>query len=153
MMTEKAAKNMIESAHIFAGLGDKAVAALAGAAKASTAVPGEIIVREGTQGREMYLIGRGRVEVVKGVGSSRETKLAILGPGESFGEMSILECMARSASIRCVEACALYSVKSEDLLRLFQQWPDQYAILMVNMARHLSRRLRTMDEVFAAKAF
>lgn len=153
MKTEKDTKKMIEGMHIFAGLNESALAALTAASQESRAQKGELVVREGIPGREMFLIGRGRVEVVKAAGSAQEIVLAQLGTGDFFGEMSIIECRPRSASIRALEPTVLYILKSDDLLRLFNQWPDQYGILIFNIARHLCRRLRTMDEVFAATAF
>lgn len=149
----KPAKKMIEGMHIFAGLSGKAIAALTARTLESKAGKGEIVVREGTPGREMFLIGRGRVEVVKAAGSPQEVALARLGAGDFFGEMSIIECRPRSASIRALEPTVLYSLKCDDLLRLFHEWPDQYGILIFNIARHLCRRLRAMDEVFASTAF
>ncbi len=144
---------MLRKMHIFAGLNEAALSALSAACRESEAAPGQIVVSEGTPGSEMFLIGSGRVEVVKRAGASGETVLASLGPGDFFGEMSLIECMIRSASIRCVEPSTLYALRSADLIRLFQRWPDQYAILIVNIARDLCRRLRSMDEVFAGRAF
>ena len=152
-MNELATAELLGRMHIFAGLDDAALSALTAACRRSEGKPGEWIVREGTSGREMYLIESGGVEVVKGAGTPYEKVLASLGPGNFFGEMSLIECMIRSASIRCSEASSFYSLRNEDLLKLFQQRPDQYAILILNIARDLSRRLRAMDEVFAARAF
>jgi CRP-like cAMP-binding protein len=64
--------------------------------------------------------------------------------------MSIIECVARSASVRAVEDTFLFSLKGTDLYRLFQRHPDQYAIVILNIARDLSRRLRAIDEKFSA---
>lgn len=152
-MVQASTRKVIEGIHIFAGLSDRALAGLTAASREIKTEPGAIIVQEGTSGREMFLIGRGRVEVVKRAGTPREVVLATLGAGECFGEMSLIECRTRSASIRCLEPCFFYSLKSKDLLRLFHKWPEQYSILIFNMARHLCRRLRTMDEIFAASAF
>ncbi len=153
MKTEKTTKSMIEGIHIFAGLNEKAISALTAAAQETKVQKGELVVREGSPGREMFLIGQGRVEVVKAAGSPQEVVLARLEAGDFFGEMSIIESRTRSASIRALEPALFYSLRCDDLLRLFNQWPDQYGILIFNIARHLCRRLRSMDEVFAATAF
>ena len=144
---------MLRGMHIFAGLSEEALEALAAACLRFKAAPGKVLVKEGMPGREMFLIGQGRVEVIKRGGSPRKVILATLGAGDLFGEMSLIECRTRSASIRCVEPCVLYSLKSGDLLKLFRKWPEQYSILILNIARHLCRHLRRMDEVFAATAF
>ena len=143
---------MIRKVHIFAGVKGEALAALEDACRRQTAAKGALIVREGTPGRRMFLIGQGRVEVIK-AGPSGETRLAELGAGNFFGEMSIMECSKRSASIRALEPTVLYRLERGDLLRIFQKWPAQYAILIHNIARDVCRRLREMDKVFAAKAY
>ena len=56
--------------------------------------------------------------------------------------------MTRSASVRAVEDTFLFALKGIDLL--FQKHPDQYAIVILNIARDLSRRLRAIDERFSA---
>ena len=144
---------IIRGMHIFAGLSDEALDSLAAACRRFTAPRGRIIVREGMPGRAMFLIGKGRVVVVKNAGSRNEIPLAALGPGDVFGEMSLIECRNRSASVRCVGPCVYYSLKSADLLKLFRGSPQQYSILILNISRALSRRLRKMDEVFAATAY
>ncbi len=147
------ARRMIECIHVFAGLKEQTLDALAAACVPCRAKKGALVVKEGTPGREMYLIARGGVEVVKAAGSREEVVLAELSAGEFFGEMCIIECRRRSASIRALKPSLLYSLESGDLLHVFQQWPDQYGILIYNIARDLCRRLRTMDDVFAASAF
>ena len=62
----------------------------------------------------------------------------------------MIDCVARSASIRAIEDTTLFSLKGTDLYRLFQHHPDQYAIVILNIARDISRRLRAIDEKFTA---
>jgi len=90
------------------------------------------------------------VEVVKNLAQPHETILAALRPKDFLGEMSIIECVARSASVRAVEDTSLFALKGTDLYRLFKRYPDQYAIVILNIARDLSRRLRAIDEKFSA---
>ena len=153
MRNGRATLRMVEGIHIFAGLKSKSLAALAAACRESRVPRGRVVVREWSPGREMFLIRAGRVEVVKAAGTPKELPLARLEAGDFFGEMSIIEARTRSASIRALEPTVLYTLKCDDLLRLFNKWPDQYGILIFNIARHLCRRLRRMDEVFAATAF
>ena len=80
----------------------------------------------------------------------RETVLAHLRPRDFLGEMSIIDCVTRSASVRAVEDTLLFALKGIDLYHFFQKHPDQYAIVILNIARDLSRRLRAIDERFSA---
>jgi CRP/FNR family transcriptional regulator, cyclic AMP receptor protein len=62
----------------------------------------------------------------------------------------MIECVKRSASLRAAEPATLFALKGTDLYRLYRHQPDQYAIVILNIARDLSRRLRSIDEKFAA---
>jgi CRP/FNR family transcriptional regulator, cyclic AMP receptor protein len=64
--------------------------------------------------------------------------------------MSMIECVTRSASLRAIEETFLFALKGTALYRLYRRQPDQYAIVILNIARDLSRRLRSIDEKFAA---
>ncbi len=140
----------LQSIPIFAGLTSVALAEIANTVEESVHQKGEIIVREGEPGNRMFIIGAGSVEVVKNLAQYRETVLAVLRPKDFLGEMSIIDPFPRSASIRAVEATSLISIKGIDLYHLFQRHPDQYAIVILNIARDIARRLRAIDEKFAA---
>ncbi len=135
---------------VFAGLGDDAISLLATAVDESAFCAGEVIVREGEQGNRMFIIRSGKVEVVKHLAEVHETVLDVLEARNFMGEMSIVDCVVRSASIRALEDTNLYSLKGIDLYRLFKRYPDQYAIVILNIARDLARRLRSIDEKFSA---
>jgi CRP/FNR family cyclic AMP-dependent transcriptional regulator len=140
----------LQAIPIFAGISSIAIAEIASAAQEVMFQKGDIIVREGQPGDRMFIIASGSVEVVKYLAERRETVLAVLRPRDFLGEMSIIDCVARSASIRAVEDTSLFALKGIDLYHLFQHHPDQYAIVILNIARDISRRLRAIDEKFAA---
>ena len=150
MISAKESQDFLESIPIFAGLETSALALIADAVEQTFFHAGETIVGEAEAGNRMFIVQTGRVEVVKNLGTMRETALAVLGPKEFFGEMCIIECLTRCASVRAIEDTYLFALKSTDLHRLFEQQPDQYAILILNIARDISRRLRALDELFAA---
>ncbi|MBV9390739.1 MAG: cyclic nucleotide-binding domain-containing protein [Verrucomicrobia bacterium] len=146
----KGLHNFLETIPIFAGLNDAALTELAGALEENEFSEGTVIVREGESGNRMFIIHTGRVEVVKRIGQTGEVILAIFGPKNFLGEMCIIECVARAASLRAAEDCSLFSLRGTDLHRLFKHQPDQYAIVILNIARDLCRRLRALDETFTA---
>ncbi len=143
-------QTFLQAIPIFAGLTPGALAEIAGAIQQAVFHKDDIIVREGELGNRMFIIGEGSVEVVKHMGRPQETVLAVLLPRDFLGEMSIIDSVARSASVRAVEETTLFALKGIDLYRLFQKHPDQYAIVILNIARDISRRLRVLDERFAA---
>jgi CRP/FNR family cyclic AMP-dependent transcriptional regulator len=140
----------LQAIPIFAGLTSPALSEIASAVEETKFQAGDIIVREGEPGNRMFIICSGSVQVVKYLAQSRETVLAVLRSKDFLGEMSMIDCVSRSASVRAVEETTLFALRGIDLYRLFQQCPDQYAIVILNIARDLSRRLRAIDEKFAA---
>lgn len=150
MIAAETRQDFLGSIPIFAGLNAAALSEIASAVEEAAFCTGDIIVREGEAGNRMFIIFSGRVEVVKNLAQTHETILAVLRPKDFLGEMSIIECVARSASVRAVEDTSLFALKGTDLYRLFKRYPDQYAIVILNIARDLSRRLRAIDEKFSA---
>ncbi len=137
---------------IFAGLSESGLAELAGAVKEKSFGPNEFIVQEQTPGNEFFIIQSGRVEVVKHCGEPNETRLVELSAHDFFGEMSLIEARNRVASVRTLEPTIVLGLKASDLYHLFQHQQDQYTIVILNIARDLSRRLRALDEHFTARA-
>ncbi len=135
---------------IFAGLNQAALSELANQVEDVAVQKNDVIVREGEAGNRMFIIHSGRVEVLKYLDQPHETVLAVFGPRDFLGEMSMIECVTRSASLRAIEETFLFALKGTDLYRLYRHQPDQYAIVILNIARDLSRRLRSIDERFAA---
>ena len=100
----------------------------------------------------MYVIRNGAVRVVKNLGTNDEVLLARMGAKDFFGEMCILETLPRAASVQAMEQTELVALPSSAFYQLYKAQPDQYSILVLNIARDLSRRLRKLDEAFAVKA-
>lgn len=142
---------MLQNVPIFAGLGAPALDLLWERALESHVQAGTVIVREGEMGNRLYLVGSGTVKVCKYLGQANETELASFGPLDFFGEMCILETLPRCASVQATTDALLYSLSSLTFLHLYEVMPGQYSILVLNIARDLSRRLRHVDEVFASR--
>jgi CRP/FNR family cyclic AMP-dependent transcriptional regulator len=143
-------QTFLQAIPIFAGLTPSAINEIASAVEEAVFEKDDIIVREGEPGNRMFIIGEGSVEIVKNMGRPQETVLAVLLPRDFLGEMSIIDSISRSASVRAIEETTLFALKGIDLYHLFQKHPDQYAIVILNIARDISRRLRALDERFAA---
>ncbi len=131
-----------------AGLDSEALRYLSGMAQEERHAAGAVIVGEGESGNRMFFISQGQVAVIKGLGSAAPVTLAQFGSGQFFGEMSLVESVVRSASVVAVEEVVVCSLKGTDFHRLYRHRPDQYGIVMLNIARDLARRLRALDEKF-----
>ena len=112
---------------------------------------GEVILREGEMGNRLFIIASGTVRVCKRAGQSDEVTLATLGPLDFFGEMCILEAQPRSATVVAQRETSLLSIPAGAFYQLFHEMPTQYGILLLNIARDLSRRLRALDDSFAGR--
>ena len=72
------------------------------------------------------------------------------GPGDWFGEMAILDVQPRSASVRALAPSLLLSMRPEQVERLlYRRGLKDYSLLIMNIARELSRRLRVADGILA----
>ena len=143
-------QNLLCRVPIFAGLGDKALKLLLENAESAFVPAGDVIAREGDVNDCVYLIESGEISILKNFISSNPVVLATLGPGDFFGEMCILEALPRSATARAAAESKVVSLASSSFYRLFEKMPKQHSILLLNMARDLSRRLRRLDELYAA---
>ena len=130
------------------GLDDEAIGFLSSLAREEQFPAGAVIIGEGQPGNRMFFLSTGHVSVIKGHGTAQPVTLAKFGPGQFFGEMSLVECVARSASVVADDAVTACTLKGADFHRLYQHRPDQYGIVMLNLARDLSRRLRALDDRF-----
>ena len=102
---------------------------------------GDIIVREGETGNCMYEIQSGKVEILRDK-EGQEVKLAVLGPGNFFGEMSIFEREVRSATVRAQGPVRALTVDKKTLLTRISADPT----LAFRLLEKLSGRIRELDK-------
>ncbi len=135
---------------LFGGLDEETLALLARELPVVRVEAGRDLVREGEPATDMFVLLGGEVEVFKRTPDGTEARVAVLGPGDWFGEMAILEVQSRSATVRAVAPSVLLRMTAADVERLlYRRDPRAYAMLMMNVARELSRRLRVADHLMA----
>ena len=110
---------------------------------------GEAIFKEGDKARDMFVVITGEMEVLKKSQNGVDVRVAMLGPGDWFGEMSILDVQPRSATVRALAPSRLLRISAPDLDALYRHDVKAYAIIVLNVARELSRRLRVADGLLA----
>jgi len=122
---------------IFANCTTEEVKVISSVAQEGYFEPSQIIVTQGTPGQAFYLILSGRVEILRdGV------SLGAFGPGDFFGEMSLLDQAPRSATIRALDHTSCLMLSSWDFKALLERHPS----IAIKLLEVLSRRLRVADE-------
>ena len=106
---------------------------------------GAVLFREGDRGATMYVIRSGKVKIWKHI-SETELTLAVLGPGEFFGEMALLEGLPRSAGATVVEDAQLIELERT----AFETLVRKNGEIAVRLMRRLSSRLREADRQIQA---
>jgi CRP/FNR family cyclic AMP-dependent transcriptional regulator len=134
---------------LFGALGDDVLARLATTLTVVTPETGTVLFREGDDASAMFLVIAGEVEVMKRSRHGIDARVAVLGPGDWFGEMSIVDIQPRSATVRMLAPGRLVCITSADFDALYRADLKSYAIIVLNMARELSRRLRVADGILA----
>lgn len=131
---------------LFDGLSREALAMVAAVATDESFERGKRIFQYGEVGDKLYVIVEGKVRISREVSGMGEEALAVLGPGEVFGEMALLDETPRSADATAHESVRLISLTKEafdDLLFLHKDLA--YEVLWA-CVRMLSSRLRETND-------
>jgi len=134
---------------VFGGLRDDVRDFIAGCVREVRFAGPSPVVGEGDLAREMFLVREGELEVCKKGMSGELVRLAVLRAGDCMGEMSLIDIQPRSASVRTLGPATLLVLSNADLAQLFRTDPESYTLLVLNIAREISRRLRRADELLA----
>lgn len=101
----------------------------------------KLIFEAGDQGAALYVVQTGRVRIFRTYLDGRERMFAYLGPGEVFGEMSLVDDQPRSASAEAIEDTTLLALYEENYWGLVRRFPE----IIHNLAAILAKRLREAD--------
>ena len=110
---------------------------------------GTTIFRKGDEGDSIYVLREGSVRIILPLDTGWETELAIVRPGELFGELSLLDGKPRSASAVAVEDVVALTLGRQEFLGFLRKQPEA-AIRMLAM---LAGRLRRTDELLGDAVF
>lgn len=131
------------------GLTDPQLADVARIARTHRFDPDQIVFLQGDPGDTVHIILDGQVKVVTTSRAGHEAILAFLGDGESFGEMSLLDDLPRSATIQATVATTTLSLRKADFHKLLRETPD----LSLRLLRALAHRLRETGMLVQDAAF
>jgi CRP/FNR family transcriptional regulator len=134
---------------LFGALGAESAAALRAASRPRRFPRGALIFSEGDDGDSLYVVVEGKVKVFRTATDGRENMLAVLGPGEMFGELSLFDPGPRTATVAAITDCHLTSVAHESL----RPWLTGRPELSEQLLQALARRLRRTNEQMADLVF
>ena len=133
---------------LFAGLKPEALTLISKVATEETHALGTKIFQHGDAGDKLYLILEGRVRISREVPGMGEEALAVLGPGQVFGEMALLDESPRSADARVHERCRVLAIPKDGFDDLLFMHKDLAYEVLWSMVRMLVGRLReTTDKL------
>ncbi len=124
---------LLKSASIFSDVSGEDLASLAQVAESRSFEAREKICEQGEVGHELYVIVSGNVAVMSG-----DQRLATLGPGETFGEMAVLDAEPRSATVFADEFTEVLAIGS----KAFYETLHERSAIAEGMIRMLTQRLR-----------
>jgi CRP/FNR family transcriptional regulator, cyclic AMP receptor protein len=141
--------DVLRSALLFRELDDEAAAALRASMVEVKLARGEVLFREGDAGDQIYVVVEGKIKLGRTSPDGRENLLAVLGPGQMFGELSLFDPGPRSASASAITDTILLGLAHKDLLPWLTGRPE----VARNLLSQLAQRLRRSNDTLADLVF
>jgi len=132
----------LKAVPFFTSLNDRELDVVRAVAAEKTYPKNAVVLTEGEMGDSLYMIRSGKVKVFIGDQEGREMILKILGPGDFFGEMSMIDKQPRSASITTLETSVFLVLSHAAFEKCIEQVPRIATVVM----RILAQRVREADK-------
>jgi CRP-like cAMP-binding protein len=176
-------KNSFFNGHsLFGGLTDEQLSDVREFLKIRNYKTGDVLLTQGESNSTLFFIVSGTAAVVKhcsteesevsedtektqktgasgssecpdAVDSNEDKELARLTKGDSFGEMELIDIQPCAASVIALTDTEVITFTNYDLYKLSKEHPGTHTMIVMNLAREMSRRLRTMDERFVMELY
>ena len=125
---------------LFADLSARELKIVQGVLHERAYLAGEVIFDEGEDGNALYIVRTGRVLICRQ--GRPDSAIAEHGPGSFFGELALLDSAPRTAQARALEPCRLAVLFGSDFLSLLETEARLANRILLQLSRHLGRRLR-----------
>src|SRR5690348_14778171 len=140
---------VLRQAPLFSALDDEAATALRGSMSETKLRRGDVLFHEGDAGDRLYIVMDGKVKLGRSSSDGRENLLAILGPGEMFGELSLFDPGPRTATATAVAETTLLGIGHDAM----QTWLTDRPEVSKQLLKALAQRLRRTNEHLADLVF
>ena len=141
--------DLVRRAPLFAALDDGAAAALQASMAQLTVPKGDVVFAEGQIGDRLFVVEDGKVKLSQTSADGREQVLAVIGPGEMFGELSLFDPGVRTSTATAVTDSVLLGLGQSDL----RPWLTGRPEVAEELLRALAQRLRRTNEAMADLVF
>lgn len=130
---------------IFGGLKSETLEFLLDLSKEVFVAEGDYFFRERETGKSVFVLESGLAQVHR-LRAGKPVVLRQLGEGDCFGEMALIDFLPRSASVMAETNCQAIEIHAKSLIQLYKKDVEQYAMIMMNLGREVSRRLRSAGD-------
>ncbi len=139
----------LAAVELFRDMDPETLRALAGAASVRRLARGDVLFTENDEPTELYVVVSGRIAMVNRSIDGRESVVALMEPGDLFGEMPLFDGLNRSTDGRALETSEVIAIPYSPLKVLYDDQPDH----LWRVVELFSTRLRAMDGVLADSVF
>jgi CRP/FNR family cyclic AMP-dependent transcriptional regulator len=141
--------DLLRASPLFAGLDDAAWTALAPRLTERALPRGDALFAEGDPGDALHVVVDGKVKICRTAPDGRENVVAVLGPGDLLGELSLFDAQPRAASAVAVADTTLATLAERD----FHHWLAEHPAASMVLLQALAVRLRQTNEAMADLVF
>ena len=131
--------DVVRRAPLFSALDDEASRALQAEMTRTRMERGDVLFREGDRGDTLYVIAEGKIKLGRSSPDGRENLVAVLGPGEMFGELSLFDPKPRTMTATAVAETQLLGLGNESLTAVLTGRPEVSKALLGALAQRLRR--------------
>ncbi len=141
--------DLVLTAPLFVGLDPDSSGALLTSMKPVDLARGDVLFHEGDAGDRLYVVREGKVKLGRRSADGRENLLAVLGPAEMLGELSLFDLGPRTATAVAVVDSVVLELGHDQ----FTLWLAEHPSVSVHLLQLLARRLRRTNEALADLVF
>ena len=141
------ATEALKSVPLFSALSQKQLSALANCVTLQRHPRGAHILRAGQLTNALYIMQSGRAKVFESRPNGSEVIFSIMGPGDFFGEMALLDDLPCSAGVETLEACELMRISKADFTHCLADSFDlttRIMLVLVGRLRHADRQIESL---------
>jgi CRP/FNR family cyclic AMP-dependent transcriptional regulator len=147
--THLSPKAVLRHNYLFRGLSDATLDGVAALAVKRTYYKGSVIFSQGDRGDALFGVASGRVRISASASGGREVFLNIMEPGDTFGEIAVMDGRPRTANAVALDTASLLVIQRTDFLPFLEREPR----LALHLLKLMCERLRWTSELVEESAF